>query len=203
MQRFLMGVDEAGRGPLAGPVAVGLVKVRAAFNIKKHCPGVADSKQLTEAQRDELYERIRLFERIGELSFVVQFASHAYIDSFGITNAVKRYTYSGVRRLSPEPDGVEILLDGLLHAPKEYRQETIIRGDETEPIISLASIAAKVERDRLMTRMAKKYPQYGFETHKGYPTKAHYAAIGKFGLCEIHRRSYCSAIDERAKIKVS
>jgi len=191
VKRFLIGVDEAGRGPLAGPVAVGIVKVRRDFNIKKHFPGVNDSKQLSAKEREDLYELMTLFARIGHITFVVRFASSLYIDKFGITRAVRRSIYSGVRTLAPESKGVRILLDGLLHAPQEYKQETIIRGDESEPVISLASIAAKVERDKLMHKLAKKFPAYGFEQHKGYGTTAHYKAIGKFGLCEIHRKSYC------------
>ena len=86
------------------------------------------------------------------------------------------------------------MLDGLLHAPEEYVQKTIIRGDVTEPIISLASIAAKVERDRLMKKLAKKYPQYGFEVHKGDGTKKHRQAIVRFGLCDIHRQTFCKKL---------
>ncbi len=176
---------------MAGPVAVGIVKVRHGFNIKKHFPGVNDSKQLTEDQREELYELMTIFARIGHISFCVRFASHLYIDKFGITRAVRRSINSGVRALAPEPKGIQILLDGLLHAPIEYKQETIIRGDASEPVISLASIAAKVERDRRMHKLAKKYPGYGFEQHKGYGTKGHYSAIDKFGLSEVHRKTYC------------
>lgn len=187
---MVMGVDEAGRGPLAGPVAVGVVMVRKGFDIKKHFPGVADSKVLTPAKREELYELILLFSRIRELTFTVRFASHSFIDSYGIARAVRRSVYSGVRSLARGPRGVRILLDGLLHAPEEYAQETIIRGDESEPIISLASIVAKVRRDRLMRQYAKKFPDYGFERHKGYGTRAHYAAISEHGLCDIHRKSW-------------
>ncbi|HZT35456.1 MAG TPA: ribonuclease HII [Nitrososphaera sp.] len=190
MQQFVLGIDEAGRGPLAGPVAVGIVKVHAGFNIKKHFVGVADSKKLSEAQREALYARILEFSRIQELTFTVLFASAALIDKKGITYAVQHSIYKGVKTIAPEPRGVQVLLDGLLHAPEEYSQETIIRGDASEPIISLASIAAKVERDRLMKRLAKQYPQYGFEKHKGYGTSAHYQAIKEFGLCDIHRKSW-------------
>jgi ribonuclease HII len=191
MKQWLMGVDEAGRGPLAGPVAVGLVLVPAYFDVAKYFPGVADSKILSEKKREEIYALLLEQSVLGAVQFTVRFSGHGYIDSFGITRAVHRSIHSGVRTLAPDPQGVRVLLDGLLHAPKEYIQETIIRGDESEPIISLASIAAKVERDRLMTKLAKKYPEYGFEEHKGYATKRHREAISTFGVTDIHRRSFC------------
>jgi ribonuclease HII len=191
MQHWIIGVDEAGRGPLAGPVAVGIVMVRSGFNIKKHFPGVADSKQLSEKKREEIYEFLCVHKKAGDVSFCVRFASNTYIDEHGITRAVHNSIYKGVRTLAPSPKGVRIVLDGLLHAPEEYKQKTIVRGDVTEPVISLASIAAKVERDRLMKKLAKKYPNYAFEVHKGYGTAKHRKAIKRFGLSKIHRRSFC------------
>jgi ribonuclease HII len=188
---FVIGVDEAGRGPLAGPVAVGLVMAKATFNIKKHFPGVADSKQLSEKKREEIYTLLLARKKAGDVSFCVRFASNTYIDERGITCAVHNSIYKGVRTLAPSSKGVRIVLDGLLHAPEEYKQETIVRGDVTEPIISLASIAAKVERDRLMKKLAKKYPNYGLEVHKGYGTLKHRKAIKRFGLSGIHRRTFC------------
>ena len=95
-----------------------------------------------------------------------------------------------VRFLAPKPSNVFIYLDGLLTAPPEYSQQTIIGGDEAVPLIALASIAAKVVRDHLMTRLAKEFPEYGFEIHKGYGTRAHYDALLKYGPCAIHRRSF-------------
>ena len=186
-----MGIDEAGRGPLAGPVAVGLVMVRSGFNIRKAFPGVADSKQLSEKKREEIYALLLAHKKAGDVSFCVRFASNSYIDERGITRAVRNSIYKGVRTLAPKPQGVRIVLDGLLHAPEEYKQKTIVRGDVTEPIISLASIAAKVERDRLMKKLAKKYPNYAFEVHKGYGTAKHRKAIRRFGLSKIHRRTFC------------
>ena len=189
-----MGIDEAGRGPLAGPVAVGVIKVSVGFNIKKHFPGVADSKQLSEKKREEIYTLLLAHKKAGDVSFCVRFASNTYIDEHGITRAVRNSIYKGVRALAPSPKGVRIMLDGLLHAPEEYKQKTIVRGDVTEPIISLASIAAKVERDRLMKKLAKKYPNYGLEVHKGYGTLKHRKAIKRFGLSDIHRQSFCKKL---------
>ncbi|MBY0293739.1 ribonuclease HII [Patescibacteria group bacterium] len=191
MKKILIGVDEAGRGPLAGPVAVGIVAVPAGFNIKKALPGVGDSKVLTEKKREELYVLAVQLKKEGVIDFCVRFASHTTIDDIGITKAVKKGVRSGIRSLAPDTKDTHVLLDGLLSAPEEYSQETIIKGDATEPVISLASIIAKVSRDRLMHRLAKEYPEYGFEIHKGYGTKKHLDAISKFGLSEIHRRTYC------------
>lgn len=197
-----MGVDEAGRAPLAGPVSVGFVIVSERFDVLKEFPGVRDSKKLTEKKREEIYEKLLVRKRQGDLRFCVRYVDHLYIDEYGITRAVKRAIISGVRSLAPVPEGVQIKLDGLLYAPSQYAQETIIGGDDLVPIISLASVAAKVERDRLMKKFAKEYPDYGFERHKGYPTKAHYAALQEFGLCAIHRRTYCKAVDQVAQTGV-
>lgn len=186
----IIGVDEAGRGPLAGPVAVGVVRVAADFDIRAAFPGVNDSKQLSERLREEIYEEMLLRTQAGDISFCIRFSSARSIDRIGITLAVRRGVYSGIRALAPEPGSVWVLLDGLLHAPEGYEQETIIRGDALEPAISLASIAAKVERDHMMHKFSMKYPGYGFESHKGYGTKKHYKAIQKLGLLDIHRRSF-------------
>jgi ribonuclease HII len=194
MDRLILGIDEAGRGPLAGPVAVGIVAAPARFDMNL-LNGIRDSKQMTELGREIWFEKLRMFEQTHGLRHVVVFSSARMIDQRGITRAVRRAINSGVRTLAPQSAGVKILLDGLLHAPKEYAQETIIRGDESEPLIALASIAAKVRRDRLMKRLGVRYPHYGFEVHKGYGTKMHREALLRFGLCDIHRASFCK-LDE-------
>jgi ribonuclease HII len=99
--------------------------------------------------------------------------------------------------VAPNPKGVFVYLDGLLKVTEEYHQQTIIGGDEAVPVIALASIAAKVLRDRVMTRFAKEFPRYGFEIHKGYGTKAHYAALKKYGPCAIHRQSFLHTEEEK------
>lgn len=187
----MVGIDEAGRGPLAGPVAVGLVAAPAAMDIRLEFPGVADSKKLSPEAREALYAMAEARAKNGDIIFCARFSSHHFIDQFGMTRAVERAIASGLRHLKLPHAEVEIKLDGLLKAPPHYLQETIIGGDDKVAIISLASIIAKVRRDRLMRRLAEEYPNYGFEQHKGYPTKLHYAAIRELGLCEIHRRSYC------------
>lgn len=192
MVKFLIGIDEAGRGPLAGPVSVGIIVAPKNYDISKNFPGVDDSKKLSEKKREEIYTKLE--EKCSEveprIQFLVLFASAGIIDSKGITYAVRHCINKGVRSLAPKCRDYHVLLDGLLHAPIEYTQKTIIGGDALEPIISLASIAAKVERDRLMKRLSKKYPNYGFEQHKGYGTKAHKEAITTLGLCKIHRKTY-------------
>jgi ribonuclease HII len=187
---LLVGVDEAGRGPLAGPVAVGVVGVPPGFDIKKEFPGVTDSKLLNARKREALYEQAMLRAARGDIVYRVKFSAHTYIDRFGITRAVRKAAWQALRELA-EPYASTILLDGLLRAPKEYMQRTVIAGDLRVPVISLASVLAKVERDRLMERLSAIYPEYGFEGHKGYATPEHRRALHKHGLCDIHRRTYC------------
>ena len=188
--RFMLGVDEAGRGPLAGPVAVGVVMVPEGFDVAKEFPGVADSKKLSEKRREGIFEMLEARGARGDTRFVVEFESAETIDNEGIAVAVRRALSRGVNALAPDAALVKVQLDGALRAPPEYSQETIINGDELVPLISLASIAAKVSRDRLMHVLAKEYPQYGFEQHKGYGTKLHYEMLQKHGLSVIHRRSF-------------
>ena len=175
---------------MAGPVSVGVVAVPKGFNIKRAFPGVGDSKQLSEALREEIYAEALLRARAGDIRLCVRYSSALYIDTRGIVPAVCRGVWSGVRSVAL-PRNSFIKLDGLLAAPPEYRQETIIKGDALEPVISLASIVAKVRRDRLMRAYAKKYPAYAFDVHKGYGTQKHRQAIGELGLCAIHRQTFC------------
>lgn len=194
MKEFLLGVDEAGRGPLAGPVSVGVVSVERGFDVRVAFPEAADSKVLSEKRREAIYESMAQCQKEGLLQYRVLFASAEIIDTVGISKAVRDSVWNGVRMLAPDTTSAHVLLDGSLSAPPEYSQETIIRGDASEPIISLASIVAKVERDRLMKMLAKEYPLYGFEIHKGYGTKKHMDALRTHGLSVIHRRSFCGSI---------
>ena len=194
MKKFLIGIDEAGRGPLAGPVAVGAVRVPADFDWSL-VVGAKDSKQMTPKSRDELYKKMCALRKEGKLDFAVAFSSASVIDKRGIVPAVQSALDRALAKASKvEPCHYEVLLDGGLHAPKEFsNQKTIIRGDQSEPAISLASIAAKVTRDRLMVRLARKYPLYGFEVHKGYGTVVHRRIIHQEGLCALHRATFCTA----------
>lgn len=191
---WILGVDEAGRGPIAGPVSVGVVAVAEGFDLLAAFPGLNDSKQLTEKKREKLF--VLLEERVtaGDVRFHVELSSAAMIDEEGIVPAVRAALNIGVRNLLPDPSEGKVFLDGSLHAPAEYEQETIIGGDGLVPAIMLASVAAKVVRDRLMVQLAETYPLYSFEKHKGYGTKAHYDAIAEQGMCPEHRRSFLKSL---------
>lgn len=185
----IIGIDEAGRGPLAGPVSVGLVKIPQGFN-KKFFKGIKDSKQLTAEERELWYELALEAKKRGELNFVVSLVSEKVIDRHGIAYALRL----GIRRCLEKLDALtedQIFLDGALKAPVEFtHQITVIRGDEKIPVISLASIVAKVTRDRKMVRLAKKFPEFSFDIHKGYGTRLHRLALEKYGLTTIHRQSF-------------
>lgn len=193
--KYFIGIDEAGRGPLAGPVSVGAVLVPRDFDWTL-VQGAKDSKQMTPKSREVLYTTMSELRGAGRINFAVAFSSSSMIDTYGIVPAIKSALARALDKIQEAaPLECEVLLDGSLHAPERFaRQRTIIGGDQSEPIISLASIAAKVERDALMTRLATKYPVYAFETHKGYGTLAHCAAIRKNGLSEIHRATFCTRI---------
>jgi ribonuclease HII len=156
----------------------------------RELPGVADSKLLSWKKREAIFEQVERRAWAGDLFYTVQFSSHVYIDRFGITRAVRRAAWAGVRALATPEQGT-VLLDGLLRAPKEYMQRTITGGDRRVPVIGLASILAKVMRDRLMDDLSADYPQYGFESHKGYATPEHRKALRLYGLTDIHRRKFC------------
>lgn len=188
--KYVLGVDEAGRGPLAGPVAVGVVAVPEGFDVAKEFLGVADSKKLSEKKREKIFSMLESRVATGDARFAVEFESAAVIDEKGIARVLREAVARGVRALAPDAVLARVQLDGALRAPSEYAQETIIHGDALVPLISLASVAARVSRDRLMLALAAEYPQYGFEKHKGYGTRAHYDALVRHGPCAIHRRSF-------------
>jgi len=189
--KFIIGIDEVGRGPLAGPVAVGAVC--ATRKIFRQFRMIKESKQLSERQREEWCGRIS--RSVGdELRFAVSFVSPSIIDQKGITFAIRLALSRSLAKLHVPPNACEVLLDGGLYAPKKYRrQETIIHGDARETVIAMASVVAKVLRDRRMVQLHKKYPEYGFAAHKGYGTKAHYRALQKHGPSAIHRKSFLAS----------
>jgi len=179
---------------LAGPVAVAAIAAQVTSNksqVTKKFKGVRDSKKLSEKQREEWFKKLKKLEKAGVIKTAVSFSGAKTIDEQGVVTAIRRALARALKKLELPPDSCRVLLDGTLYAPAIYKnQKTIIRGDDTEPIISAASIMAKVSRDRLMKLLARKFPGYGFEIHKGYGTKKHYRAIKKHGLSEIHRRSF-------------
>ncbi len=195
MRYYIIGVDEVGRGPLAGPVTVAVAMIPREFSFGETRPN--DSKKISEKKREEwfLYAKEH-----SDIFYATSNVSSRMIDKIGISKATILAVKRSLEKLSStwktdiQVEQVEILLDGLLHAPEQYKQKTIIKGDEKEPIISLASIIAKVTRDRMMVEISKKYPQYGFESHKGYGTKKHYESIKKYGILDIHRKSFLKSL---------
>ncbi len=190
----IIGIDEAGRGPLAGPVAVGAFCIPVNFD-RKFFIKVMDSKQLTSGAREEWFLKIKELQKTGSLRYKVALVSHVFIDTRGIAKAVRAGIKRVISRLNLDPKKALVLLDGSLKAPQEFVfQETIIKGDAKEAVIGCASIMAKVTRDRYMTRLAKSYPQYTFNIHKGYGTSVHRKAIKKFGPSKIHRLSFLTKL---------
>ncbi len=164
--------------------------------------GLRDSKQLSAKRRDAWYRWLQKAQQRGELNFAVSLVGEKIIDQRGIVYAINLGLRRVLRRLNLRPARCLIQLDGGLRAPAGFKnQQTIIRGDQSVPIIMLASIAAKVRRDRRLIRLARRYPGYGFEVHKGYGTAAHYQALHRLGLSPIHRRSFCQALLKSANVE--
>ena len=174
------GVDEAGRGPLAGPVCAAAVLLPTGLEI----PGLNDSKKLSEAKRETLYDEITA----KAFSYGIAFATVEEIESLNILGATFLAMNRAIAQLISAP--ALALIDGNRNTGIEVPSRCIVGGDAKCASIAAASILAKVTRDRYMLKMAEQYPMYGFEAHKGYGTKAHYAALREFGPCEIHRPSF-------------
>jgi len=176
----ICGVDEAGRGPLAGPVCAAAVILPADIEI----PGLNDSKKLTDKKRRELFPII--CEKA--IAYGIAFADHKEIDELNILQATYLAMERAIHKLAVKADFA--LIDGNRAKDFGIPVETVVGGDGRSASIAAASILAKVTRDDYMLEMAETYPQYGFEIHKGYGTKAHYAALTKHGACPIHRMSF-------------
>lgn len=197
---YIIGIDEAGRGPLAGPVSVGVACISRDFNWDL-LPGVNDSKKLSEKRREVIFKQAKVLKKEGKLAYAVAMVDAVTIDRIGIVpsvaKAMEKALQSLVKELKLEPEACAVKLDGSLKAPRAFiYQETIIGGDGKEKVIGLASIMAKVTRDRHMVSIAKKgaYIAYNFDIHKGYGTKAHREAIAQKGLSDIHRKSFCTKL---------
>ncbi len=174
------GVDEAGRGPLAGPVVAAAVILPP----KADLPGINDSKKLTPSQRDELFDKIRQ----KALAVGVGSSDHALIDRVNILQATLAAMKEAVQNLATPPD--YLLIDGISKIPVGIPQRTIKKGDGASISIAAASIIAKVTRDRLMQEYDRQFPDYGFAAHKGYGCASHLAAIARLGPCDIHRKTF-------------
>lgn len=195
--KFIVGIDEAGRGPLAGPITVAIVATKYSVSSIKYqvfFKNIRDSKKLSVKQRQVWFNN---FRNSPKIYYAHSSVGNKTIDKIGIVKATSRAVRNCLRILNTKylilNTNARVVLDGSLHAPAEYQdQQAIIRGDEKIPIIAAASIIAKVIRDRKMVRFAKKYQRYSFEIHKGYGTKMHREAIRRHGMCDLHRRSFCS-----------
>ena len=181
---LICGVDEAGRGPLAGPVCAAAVILPRNIEIV----GLNDSKKLSEKSREKLYDEI--CEKA--MSFGIAFASVEEIEELNILNAAMLAMNRAIAQLEPQPELA--LIDGNRSSAIEINSRCVIKGDAKCADIAAASILAKVTRDRYMLEMAEKYPEYHFERHKGYGTKLHYEALREYGPCEINRPSFLRKI---------
>lgn len=185
--RYVAGVDEVGRGALAGPVCAAAVLILNK-KLSGELKNIKDSKQLTAGKREKFYGALT---GRPDIVWSVALVSEKIIEKMGIDRATWLAMERAVLKLEKKP--IFLLIDGNRFASHKLKPKTynlIIRGDEKVFSIAAASVIAKVTRDRLMIKTAKKYPQYGFEKHKGYGTKEHFAAIKKHGISEIHRRSF-------------
>ena len=180
--QFIAGVDEVGRGPLAGPVVCACV----IMNLDKLIMGVNDSKKLTEKTRENLYDKI--IE--NAVAYSIKQVDEETIDSINILNATKKCMADAVNDLKVKPQ--TLLVDALIipNIDENIKQVSIIHGDATSYNIACASILAKVYRDRLMVELDKDYPEYNFKKNKGYGTAEHINALKKFGPCKLHRKSF-------------
>lgn len=176
---MIIGVDEVGRGCMAGPVVAGAVL------LDKRIRGLKDSKKLTKAER----ERLDVIIRKKAIAYGIGWATHLEIDEFGLTHAVRLAMQRAVAAITDEYD--EVIIDGNYNFLKETpRSRCVIKADDTVPAVSAASIIAKVARDNYMAEMAEQYPGYKFESHVGYCTPAHRKALLELGMCDLHRRSF-------------
>ena len=178
--KYIAGVDEVGRGPLAGPVVAAAVILPEDFDV----PGVDDSKKLSEKRREELFDIIT--ERA--VAYGIGMADHSIIDEINILQATKLAMKEAISSLQQQPD--YILFDAMRIDDLEIPQESVIKGDAKVLAVAAASIVAKVTRDRMMAEYSAEYPGYAFEKNKGYGTKAHYEGLREYGMCPIHRRTF-------------
>lgn len=193
--KWVVGIDEVGRGPVAGPVAVCAVSIleKDYKSIKRL--DFTDSKKMTSKKRDFYFKEFQQMQKSGLIKYSLVYKSNILIDKSGIIIAIKTALKEVLEKLELSPKDCTVLLDGSLYAPGQYKnQKTIIKGDQKEKIISLASIIAKVSRDQKMLLLHKKHSKYGWDKNKGYGTKEHYRAMKKFGLSALHRKTFLTKI---------
>lgn len=191
--KYIVGIDEVGRGPLAGPVAVGAfcVASKDSEKVLEALKGITDSKKLTPKKREVYVEKIKELQKQGLVSVAISGVPAKVIDEKGIIPSIKSALASSLKKLDLNPDDTFVYLDGGLYAPAEYNhQETVTKGDSKIWQIGAASVVAKVLRDKKMIEYGKKYPEYGFENHKGYGTQKHRDAIKEHGSIDIHRKTW-------------
>lgn len=192
---WIIGIDEVGRGPLAGPVTVCAVLMKYSLYEKRAWPGLTDSKKLSPKKRELWYKTAKDLEKKGILRIAVVSETAKQIDDKGIAVRIRSCIAKALTVLDCDPKFSIVLLDGGLKAPTFYNnQQTIIRGDQSKQIISMASVVAKVTRDAYMTRMSHTYPGYGWAENKGYGTKSHQKALKKLGFTRLHRKSFLSRL---------
>lgn len=180
--KYIAGVDEAGRGPLAGPVVAAAVILPEKFS----CDQLNDSKKLSPSKREKIYNELMNVDSKVISAFAV--IDEVVIDQINILRATHRAMALASSNLSIEPSFV--IIDGMPIKDFPFNNESIIKGDSKSLSIAAASVIAKVERDRIMLNYSKEYPEYKFEKHKGYGTKLHLEALKEFGPCKIHRKSF-------------
>jgi ribonuclease HII len=195
---YIIGIDEAGRGSLAGPVFVGIIKAPANFDFGQF-QHLDDSKKMTETRRVVIFEQLKeLTNTVRNIQHTAVYAGAKTIDTVGINSAIQQAINRGLRRLMPDPKAALVYLDGGLRAPKRFsKQKTVIGGDGEVSAISLASVLAKVARDNYMKAVSEQYLDFNFTQHKGYGTPAHREALTLHGAPDIHRQSFLSKILEK------
>ncbi|OHB05094.1 MAG: hypothetical protein A3A26_00610 [Candidatus Zambryskibacteria bacterium RIFCSPLOWO2_01_FULL_47_14] len=195
MIKHIIGIDEVGRGPLAGPITFCAFCAHNDFNFKKFRIPLKDSKQLNRQKREEIFKVLNKLSQEKQVSFSISSASNILIDKKGLSFCIKKCISDCLKKLSINSKTTKVLLDGGLHAPSKFIfQETIVKGDTKKYIIAFASIVAKVSRDKYMTTMSRVHPHYSFEKNKGYGTALHIKAIKKHGPSKIHRKSFLKNI---------
>lgn len=199
--QFVIGIDEVGRGSIAGPVSVGSFFVTTSNHsllmkeAKKRKLPFFDSKKLTKIQREHWHTFLHNSKKKGLCDFVVEHTSSVVVDTIGITKAIEKGIKKSLTPFFLYASDTTVLLDGGLRAPSIFSsQKTIIKGDEKEFVIMCASIVAKVTRDRYMKKIATQYPEYGFEDHVGYGTKHHFEKVKLHGPSKIHRKTFLKSL---------